>query len=58
MNRSTTEPAAPNLSVRALYQAVRRGWFLTHKFGPRQLRFHCLELDRVLGAPAGDIAAR
>jgi len=45
-------------SVRALYQAVRRGWVPAHKFGPRQLRFHRLELDRVLGAPAGDIAAR
>jgi excisionase family DNA binding protein len=45
-------------SVRALYQAVRRGWVPAHRFGPRQLRFHRLELDRVLGAPAGDIAAR
>jgi excisionase family DNA binding protein len=45
-------------SVRALYQAVRRGWVPAHRFGPRQLRFHRLELDRVLGAPAGDIAKR
>jgi excisionase family DNA binding protein len=45
-------------SVRALYQAVRRGWVPAHRFGPRQLRFHRLELDRVLGAPAADIAAR
>jgi hypothetical protein len=45
-------------SVRALYQAVRRGWVPAHRFGPRQLRFHRLELDCVLGAPTGDIAAR
>jgi excisionase family DNA binding protein len=67
---STSTPSTPWLSapeatrylrlpsVRALYQAVRRGWVPAHRFGPRQLRFHRLELDRVLGAPAGDIAAR
>jgi excisionase family DNA binding protein len=41
-------------SVRALYQAVRRGWVPAHRFGPRQLRFHRWELDKLLGAPTSD----
>jgi hypothetical protein len=41
-------------SVRALYQAVRRGWVPAHKFGPRQLRFDRRELDGLLGASRSD----
>ena len=39
------------LPGRALYQAVCRTWVPAHRFGPRQLRFHRLELERILGAP-------
>ncbi|ABS28159.1 DNA binding domain, excisionase family [Anaeromyxobacter sp. Fw109-5] len=35
-------------SVRALYQAVRRGQVPVHRFGPRRMRFHRAELDAVL----------
>ena len=39
------------LPGRALYQGVCRTWVPAHRFGPRQLRFHRLELDRILAAP-------
>lgn len=46
----TPEQAAPFLglpSVRALYQAVRRGQVPAHRLG-RRLRFRREELDRLL----------
>ena len=47
----TSEEAAAYLrlpSVRALYQAVRRGQVPAHRLGPRRLRFSRAELDRAL----------
>lgn len=35
-------------SVRALYQAIRRGRVPVHRIGPRSMRFHRSELDAVL----------
>ncbi len=35
-------------SVRALYQAVRRGLIPSHRVGRRRLRFHRRELDQAL----------
>lgn len=35
-------------SVRALYQAIRRGQIPVHRVGPRSMRFNRAELDRAL----------
>jgi excisionase family DNA binding protein len=42
-------------SVRALYQAVRRGQVKCHRLGPRRMRFSRRELDAALlrGETAG-----
>ena len=47
----TTDQAAQYLGLpsrKALYQAVRRGQVPVHRLGPRRMRFHRDELDRLL----------